>query len=116
MKLILPVPPNRANDSRVWQFRAFEKQKYYKTCESYLFGKRPKTPWNRITWTAHIQVARLNDADNLVARCKWVLDSLVMFKFLVDDGPKHCWPKAFPTQEVVRDKIKLITLEIDVHE
>lgn len=115
--LEFPTPPNRANESGGWQIRAFEKQKYTKLCYPSIYKHIPKKPWQKITWSAHVQVARLNDADNLVSRLKWCLDALVTYNFIVDDSPKHCWPENFPTQEVTRIKKnfpRLVYLKIKV--
>lgn len=115
----LPTPPNRANDSGGWQIRAFEKQKYLRQCEGFLYGKIPKTPFKKVTWRAHVQVSRLNDADNLVARLKWCLDALVTFRIINNDDAKHCWPETFPTQEIAsrsKGKPKTVTIVLNVYE
>lgn len=116
----LPTPPARANKSRGWmQYDGFHKKAYFKECEAWLRAtKRPKEPWQYIGWRAHVEVARDNDFDNLVARLKWAIDALKEFGFLTDDSPKHCWPLGFPSQSVVgkRDAQRFVTLTIEIYD
>lgn len=107
IEFVFPLPPNRANDSKGWRARKYGKDRYLKSCEPELFIKKLKCrgiPWTSVQWTAHFGVGRLNDFDNLVARCKWPLDALVRYGFLLDDSPGLCWPYALMTQELVKKK------------
>lgn len=126
LDLQLPCPPNRANDASGWRGRHFGKQKYFRQCAPYLLKFKAdlrqnayKLPLNEfIFWTAHFEVAKMYDADNLAALCKWPLDALVNASIILDDSHKNMWPKDFPTQEIKakRGYQRMLKLELHIQE
>lgn len=115
---ILPVPPNRANDSRNHWKVYRDKQAYYKECcaeiqrqsdveirtMSYIGNSifrsegKIKYPLEAIEWEAVLDVRQYMDFDNLVARLKWPLDCLKISGIIKDDKWQLCRPKSFPDQ------------------
>ena len=101
MKLTLPLPPNRANAREHWRATHKKKVAYYAKAERAL---REQCPWvmdmatgqprvraerpcsKRMRLTATLYVWAKMDRGNLVARLKWLEDSLVRYGLLVDDN------------------------------
>ncbi len=89
MKLILPLPPNRANAREHWRVTQKNKERYYETAEVAIMTQcRSNVPPVRWTLTATLYVWAKMDLDNLVARLKFPLDCLVRTGVLVDDNEK----------------------------
>lgn len=125
MMIVLPVPPNRANDRSHWMKVMGEKQAYFAQCEKYIIAqckkgwtflgydtsalymvqRQSKLPLEFVEWDGSMDVQRMHDFDNLVARFKWPLDALVKNGIIVNDDWKHCRPRSFPTQ-VLKSKRK----------
>jgi len=116
MKLVLPVPPNRANARLHW-VRAHQERKFYEAKVFKLLmwfkDELPKEPQEFTYWQADFFISKLYDADNLVSLCKWPIDALVKGGIMKDDSPKHAWPKHFPTQtKCKKSEVRLeLTLE-----
>ncbi len=100
IRLTLPLPPNRANQSygkARWEWAA--KKRYMNGNTRLLgaidlaLGQIPQCddlPLDNVTISATLYVKNLMDDDNLKARLKFPLDTLVKAGILVDDSPKHC--------------------------
>ncbi len=91
MKLILPLPPNRANAREHWRVTARKKMEYYTKANLAVTAQR----WwgtaplaTRFTLNATLYLWARMDRDNLMARLKWPIDSLVRNGLLVDDNEK----------------------------
>jgi hypothetical protein len=112
ISVMLPTPPNRANQSRGRAgVEGFYKKKYIRNCgrelaEAKMAARRLgiRLPLAAADYTAEIQVGKKMDFDNLVARLKWAIDALVYGGIIADDGPGVFWPSSVPTQVVVRGK------------
>lgn len=104
----LPLPDNIANDRKNHWKHYQLKQAYFEEA-SYLMKKWRKA--NRFSnviscarYDVEVTVSKLMDFDNLVARLKWCLDSLVCdedrspYGIVFDDSPKHLWPRSLPRQ------------------
>lgn len=132
--ITLPVPPQRANDRSHWTKVMREKKKYYEECAKYLLevkclakniltDKMVETyahirVFNSITyveWDASMDVARLHDFDNLVARLKWPIDALVQNGIIKNDDWLHCRPRSFPTQVLKSKKTDKRELRITLY-
>ena len=101
MKLTLPLPPNRANAREHWRVTHKKKKAYYAEAQRALMdqrlwvldmatgkprvrAERPCTKPMRLTATLYVWAKM--DRGNLVARLKWLEDSLVNYGLLVDDS------------------------------
>lgn len=87
MKLILPLPPNRANARWHWRQELRLKNDYYLRCRAAAPPPRDTIEHCRIHATFFLH--NLMDHDNLAARMKWPQDYLVREQFIVDDDPGH---------------------------
>lgn len=107
-KIELPLPPNRANQSRgIARYEGFYKKRYFNKLEGYFLSIKsglPPIPWEKAEFEAVIEVPRLMDFDNLIARLKWPVDALVYFGVLKDDHPNNLWPRSFPKQNLIRKR------------
>lgn len=88
MKLVLPLPPNRANARWHWRSEKKAKSEYYMTC-LVLYGKLPKRTFTMARVDATLYTHQEMDVDNLYARVKWPLDWLVIREYIEDDAPYH---------------------------
>ena len=88
MKLVLPLPPNRANARWHWRTEKRKKDAYFMRCMVAL-PKRPRVPFARASMRVTAYTHQEMDVDNLNARMKWPLDWLVRAGFIVDDSPKN---------------------------
>ena len=90
MKLTLPLPPNRANAREHWRVTHRKKVEYYEKAELALMtqylGAQPSPRRMRLYATFYLW--NKMDQGNLVARLKWIEDSLVDSGLLVDDNEK----------------------------
>lgn len=110
MKLILPLPPNRANARGHWSKR-YKGQKAYRTraliairhqCGPLPPGGGAGISQNARRVTATLYVYNRMDDDNAVARLKWPLDALVAAGLLVDDKRPWCELTGIPEQVIDR--------------
>lgn len=106
--LELPLPDNIANDRKNHWKHYKAKMAYYEEAAYLIQNWKVKHKVQFIyalRYKAHLEVAKLMDFDNMVARLKWPIDCMVHsdkkpWGFLQDDHPRHCWPKELPTQEL----------------
>lgn len=122
--LILPIPPQRANDRSHWTKVMREKKKYYEECHIALFFDKINPVFKKLVrpylhefveWEASMDVQRLHDFDNLVARLKWPIDALVQNGIIKNDDWLHCRPKSFPTQVLKSKKTDKRELRITLY-
>lgn len=116
MKLVLPVPPNRANARGHWLTIHRERGRYEAEVWKYILIARkflPKEPAEFTSWQADFFLTKFYDADNLVSLCKWPIDTLVKGKIMKDDSPKHAWPSGFPTQTKCKKSEVRLELTLD---
>ena len=113
VKLVLPMPPNRANARGHWT-RRFRGQKAYRqralldirVQHGPLPDHRDKATATlrgvRHRVTAKLYVWNKMDDDNAVSRLKWPLDALVAAGLLVDDKRPYCELTGIPEQVIDR--------------
>ncbi|KKL26223.1 hypothetical protein LCGC14_2397440 [marine sediment metagenome] len=108
MKLILPLPPNRANAREHWRVTHRKKQEYYDMAAFALLGKDWTSGMrgNRVRLSATLFLWVKMDRDNLVARLKWPIDCLVRHDLLVDDNEKWL-DLQMPKQAVDRKNMRV---------
>lgn len=113
--LSFPAPPNLSQHTTHYWSRARKKKLYIKAATAELMAQwrnipepMRKTPWPFFTWRMHAQVYGTMDYDNLVTLAKWPLDTMKACGIIEDDGPKYCKPASFPTQEVLRSKVRQV--------
>ncbi len=114
MKLTLPLPPNRANAREHWRVTHRKKVEYYELAHNALLAQTwsPNAPWKRCrqTLNATLYVWAKMDQGNLVARLKWLEDSLVRYGILVDDNEK--WLDLQMPKQVVDRKNMRVEIEL----
>ena len=111
MKLILPLPPNRANAREHWEKTHRKKKEYYEAAEVAIMTQcRSNVPPVRWTLTATLYVWAKMDLDNLVARLKFPLDCLVRTGVLVDDNEK--WLDLQMPKQVIDRKNQRVEIEL----
>lgn len=111
MKLILPLPPNRANSRWHWTTEKRIKDDYMMRCTIAHGTHRPRQPMERVTIRAGLFVHQTMDQDNLMARLKWPVDWLVERMYIADDKPSVLeW--MLPTQAIDR-KNQRIEIELE---
>ncbi|KKK48794.1 hypothetical protein LCGC14_3141540 [marine sediment metagenome] len=115
MKLTLPLPPNRANAREHWTVTWKKKTEYYTIARNALFAQRPAAPpETRMRLSSTLYLWAKMDQGNLVARLKWLEDSLVNFGLLVDDSEKWLdlqMPKQVIDRKNMRVEIELVPCE-----
>ena len=116
MKLTLPLPPNRANAREHWRVTHRNKVEYYSLAALALYtqaGPRPGiiTPTCRQTLTATLYLWAKMDRGNLVARLKWLEDSLVNYGLLVDDNEE--WLDLQMPTQVIDRKNPRVEIELE---
>ena len=93
IKLVLPMPPNRANARKHWRVVLKEKKAYWERLDLLYCArelpKAPKSPPERTRLKTQMYVFSIMDHDNAVARLKLALDWLVRAGYIADDSPKH---------------------------
>lgn len=112
MKIVLPLPPNRANARWHWRTENKKKSDYYWRALVHGICRSPVKPYARARITATLYVWNKMDEDNLMARLKWPLDWLVLNRFITDDGPKVLKWTGLPEQVVDR-KNQRIEIELE---
>lgn len=102
IRLILPLPPNRANAREHWRVTHRKKKAYYELVQASL-AKAPLS-WAAAcpTLTATLYVWAKMDPDNCVARLKWPIDMLVGLGYLIDDSEDYLDFTQIPKQVIDR--------------
>ncbi len=120
VKLTLPLPPNRANQSQGQARWEWKTKKLYIEGTSRLVGAKAlaliamggKTlPLGPTEVRVTFYLRNLMDDDNLKARLKFPLDALVQAGILVDDKRPHCVvpdPEQHIDRKNVRVEIELV--------
>lgn len=117
IRLVLPLPPNRANERAHWRKEKRLKDAYDQQCWVWYLNtpgrpKRPRGPMERARISAKLFTWNEQDADNLMARLKHTQDWLVEAGFIIDDSPKVLEWVGMPEQEIDRSNRRVeITLE-----
>lgn len=119
IKITLPLPPNRGNQSRgeaKWEWA--RKRKYIEgtkrsvgartLARSQMIGT--DLPLGHTVAHFHFYLGNLMDDDNLMSRCKWPLDALVKAGILVDDKRPHC---KVVTEQSVDRKNKRVEIRLE---
>lgn len=115
MKLVIPMPPNRANARGHWRTHHKARVQYWEALDNirswgasatypgkFSIPRAPDEPIERANLDVTMFVHQRNDAGNAVNRCKWVEDWLVSRGYIVDDAPEYlCWV-GMPVQIVDR--------------
>lgn len=101
MHLILPLPPNRANDGVGWHWRREHRMKgeYFMACLA-RYGKPPPQANGRMVVSFTLYTHNPMDDDNATARVKFPLDWLVQRGYVVNDTPS--WVDLRVSQEIDR--------------
>lgn len=121
LKVVLPLPPNRANDRSHWRKVHREKKAYYELATFQLllqsdYGRRVRAEGgDYFNVTATLYVKAKMDDDNAVARLKWPLDTLVNNGLLFSDKRPWCTLTGIPEQQIDR-KHPRVEIVIDVQE
>lgn len=117
IRVVLPLPPNRANDRSHWR-------KVHRTRSGYLAAAWTRAiaqtkatergfrmaPPMKVTATLYVW-AKMDD-DNAVARLKWPLDALKHAGLLRDDKRPWCTLTGIPEQTIDRANPRIeLTLE-----
>lgn len=114
MKLVLPLPPNKANARQHWRVALRAKKDYWNACTLLAmqrgFPKPPPQPMQHVVIKPTLYVWALNDHDNAVARLKPLLDWLQGHGYIANDSPKHC--KLEMPDQIVDRKNPRIEIEI----
>ena len=132
VKLTLPLPPNRANAREHWRVTDRKKKEYYGKADVALLSSSPvgithitlvrsdahgrlrprltHAEKQRMRLDATLYLWATMDRDNLVARLKWVLDSLVNYGLLVDDNEE--WLDLQMPKQVVDRKNRRVEIEL----
>ena len=87
MRLILALPPNRANSRWHWREESRRKNTFY-LMRPALYPKLPTQTLERCAISCDLYVWRLMDADNASGRLKWALDWLQDREYIASDSPK----------------------------
>ena len=115
MKLTLPLPPNRANQSQGKARWEWARKKEYIEGTKRLVGAKVLAlsalhgvtlPLGPTEVRATFYLRNLMDDDNLKARLKFPLDALVKAGILVDDKRPHCVVPD-PAQHIDRKRERL---------
>ena len=94
MRLVMPLPPNVANERGHWRTRNRRKLAFMGECDHRqllgLIPPPPERPWSHVTLAAHFHLHNLMDKhDNLRFRLKYPSDWLVTRGYIDDDGPDN---------------------------
>jgi hypothetical protein len=87
MKLVLPLPPNRANSRWHWRTEKRHKDTFY-LMSTALYPKLPKQTLEQCNISCDLYVWNIMDHDNAYGRLKWVLDWLQQRGYIISDNPK----------------------------
>jgi len=110
------MPPNRGNARGHWAVNYRAQRDYYNRLDNLqLIGflpRLPAEPMGLVRLDVVAVLARRNDSDNLVARCKWPIDWLVSRRYLKSDDPSVLdWPM-MPEKRVSRKEAPRLTFTI----
>ncbi len=115
MKLTLPLPPNRANAREHWWVTHRKKVEYYEKARLAILAQKA-LPFlmyplqKRMRLDATLYLWAKMDRGNLVARLKWLEDSLVRCGLLVDDNEK--WLALQMPKQVIDRKNQRVEIEL----
>ncbi len=110
MRIVLPLPLNRANSRLHWRAEKRAKDDYFLRCRIARWKPTPAEPMTRATIKATLYTWSQMDTDNLMARLKWPVDWLVRNGYIVDDSPDVLvW--TLPRQAIDRKRQRI---EIDL--
>ena len=88
MKLVLPLPPNRANARwGHWRVEKRHRDTFY-LMSTALYPKLPAQTLERCDIACDLYVWSTMDTDNAYGRLKWVLDWLQAREYIASDSPK----------------------------
>lgn len=114
--IALALPPNLANGRQHWRTKHAARLAYFESCQlryaARLLPTLPPHPMPHATVYADVQVYRLMDEDNLMARCKWPLDWLRYVGYLAGDDRTHLRWGALPRQTAVKRDATGLTLVV----
>ena len=118
MKLTLPLPPNRANAREHWWVTHRKRRAYYAEADLALAAQYPVTtgrvgsacPPGRMRLDATFYLWNKMDKGNLVARLKYIEDSLVRYGLAVDDNEK--WLDLQMPKQVIDRKNQRVEIEL----
>lgn len=113
MKLVLPLPPNRANAREHWRVTHNKRAAYYAAAQARVWqqtnavsrGQFQPDAMVRVTATLYVW-GRMDD-DNAVARLKWALDLLRLMHIIRDDKRPWCRLSGIPEQRIDRTNQRL---------
>ena len=118
--LTLPLPPDRANAREHWRTTHRKKTVYYAKADLAIMAQSPRSYRVQVrqTLTATLYVWNKMDKGNAVARLKWIEDSLVRMRLLVDDNeewldlqlPRQVIDRKNPRVEIVLTSVEDVTL------
>lgn len=120
MKLVLPLPPNRANARMHWRAEWNKKSEYYAMAIAHIRQQsrpaaRAEMAAQNVEVSATLYVWNKYDDDGAVSLLKWPLDSLKYAGVIHDDKRPHCALRGIPLQVVDRKRQRL-ELEITVQD
>lgn len=120
-RLVVPLPPNMANDGRVhWRRKYNAQQEYFDTLDLLLAARRipapPREVPGRVRLTAHLFVWSEMDDDNALARLKHALDWLRTRGYVADDRRRNIEWTGLPQQTIDRrdQRLELIIEPVEV--
>ena len=112
--LVLPLPPNLANGRQHWRVKLAAKQRYYDAARLALLAQtgpvRTMEPPRVVRVVLTLYLHQEMDHDNAVARCKWLLDSLVGHGLLYADSPRWC--ELFMPGQVIDRKAQRVEITL----
>jgi len=84
-RLVLPLPPNRANARWHWRTEKKLRENYYLIC-TVLHPRPLKTVLTRCSIACDLYLWGQMDVDNAYGRLKWALDWM-QGRYILDDSP-----------------------------
>jgi hypothetical protein len=116
VRLVLPLPPNRANARGHWRKSHGQQKEYVQKLDHLqLFGRvppPPKAPLMKARISATLYVWSPMDQGNALNRLKWVEDWLVSRGYILDDAPDVLEWTGIPRQVVDRQDQRVV-LELE---
>lgn len=115
LKIVLPLPPNRANAREHWRVTLRKKSAYYTAATLHILNQtKPSQRHSGLPMkvSATLYVWAMMDDDNSVARLKWSLDALKLAGMIRDDKRPWCALSGIPVQVIDRKNQRVeLTLE-----